>query len=58
MPDVAMGGVSLGKATIDVCLFSPVWTGVDPASPFPGGPPSTWPSSGAWTARRSRTLPG
>ncbi|KYF73242.1 hypothetical protein BE17_31960 [Sorangium cellulosum] len=30
VPDVAMDGVSMGKATIYVCLLSDVWTWVDP----------------------------
>ncbi|MGK3961169.1 hypothetical protein WMF38_49960 [Sorangium sp. So ce118] len=30
VPDVDMDGVSMGDATIYVCLFSPVWTWVDP----------------------------
>lgn len=31
VPDVDMDGVSMGQATIDMCLFSVVWTWVDPA---------------------------
>ena len=30
VPDVAMDGVLMGKATIYLCLFSLVWTWVDP----------------------------
>ncbi|XXT24960.1 hypothetical protein WME94_25845 [Sorangium sp. So ce429] len=30
VPDVAMDAVSMGKATIYVCLFSSVWRFVDP----------------------------
>ncbi|WP_437745824.1 hypothetical protein WMF39_12845 [Sorangium sp. So ce1504] len=30
VPDVDMDGVSMGQATIYVCLFSVVWTWVDP----------------------------
>ncbi|WP_437577705.1 hypothetical protein [Sorangium sp. So ce887] len=30
VPDVDMDGVSMGEATIYVCLFSVVWTWVDP----------------------------
>ncbi|WP_437621942.1 hypothetical protein [Sorangium sp. So ce1151] len=31
VPDVAMAGASMGKATINMCLFSVAWTFVDPA---------------------------
>ncbi|WP_437797977.1 hypothetical protein [Sorangium sp. So ce693] len=30
VPDVAMDGASMGKATINICLFSVAWTFVDP----------------------------
>lgn len=30
VPDVAMAGASMGKATINMCLFSVAWTFVDP----------------------------
>jgi hypothetical protein len=30
VPDVAMVGVPMGEATIYICLFSVVWTWVDP----------------------------
>ncbi|KYF54864.1 hypothetical protein BE08_17105 [Sorangium cellulosum] len=30
VPDVAMAGASMGKATINMCLFSIAWTFVDP----------------------------
>jgi hypothetical protein len=30
VPDVAIDTVSMGKATIFMCLFSPKWTWVDP----------------------------